>query len=131
MPDDTYARGIALRKEVHGDEHVERSRSNATALDVDFQRLLTEVVWGTIWARPGLDRHTRHLLTLAMLGALGRHEELALHVASTRRTGVTIDELREVFLMVAVYAGVPAANSAFAIAKRVLDERDPERAPQP
>jgi 4-carboxymuconolactone decarboxylase len=131
MPDDTYARGIALRKEVHGDEHVERSSASATALDADFQRLLTEVVWGTIWTRPGLDRHTRHLLTLAMLGALGRHEELALHVASTRRTGVTLDELREVFLMVAVYAGVPAANSAFAIAKRVLDERDRERAPQP
>lgn len=126
MPDETFARGMAIRKEVHGDEHVTRSDANATAFDADFQRLLTEVVWGTIWARPGLDRHTRHLLTLAMLAALGRHDELALHVASTQRTGVTVDELREVLLQVAVYAGIPAANSAFAIAKRVLDGTDPK-----
>jgi 4-carboxymuconolactone decarboxylase len=131
MPDDAYTRGTAIRKEVHGDEHVDRSASTATTLDADFQRLLTEVVWGTVWARPGLDRHTRHLLTLAMLGALGRHDELALHVASTRRTGVTLEELREVFLMVAVYAGIPAANSAFAIARRVLDERDGRSTPLP
>ncbi len=130
MPDDTLSRGAAIRKEVLGDAHVERSDANTTSLDADFQRLLTELVWGTIWARPGLDRHTRHLLTLAMLAVLGRHEELALHVSATRQTGVTIDELREVFLQVAVYAGVPAANSAFAIAKRVLAEKARERTSQ-
>ncbi len=120
MSDDAFARGMAIRKAVLGDEHVARAQANTTALDADFQRFITEVAWGTVWSRPGLDRRTRHLLTLAMLAALDKHEELAMHIAATVRTGVTVDELKEVFLQVALYAGVPSANAAFALAKRVL-----------
>jgi 4-carboxymuconolactone decarboxylase len=120
MSDDVFERGMAVRRAVLGDEHVARAQANTTALDADFQRFITEVAWGRVWARPGLDQRTRHLITLAMLAALDRREELAMHVAATVRTGVTVDELKEVFLQVAVYAGVPAANAAFALAKRVL-----------
>jgi len=120
MSDDVFERGMAVRRAVLGDEHVARAQANTTALDAEFQRLITEVAWGRVWARPGLDQRTRHLITLAMLAALDRREELAMHVAATVRTGVTVDELKEVFLQVAVYAGVPAANAAFTLAKRVL-----------
>jgi 4-carboxymuconolactone decarboxylase len=122
MSDDTFRQGLAIRKEVLGEAHVARAEAGTTPFDADFQRFITEVAWGTVWARPGLDRRTRHLLTLAMLAALDKHEELALHIAATVRTGVSIDELKEVFLQVAIYAGVPSANSAFALAKRVLGE---------
>jgi 4-carboxymuconolactone decarboxylase len=120
MPDDLFERGMAVRRAVLGDEHVARAQANTTAFDADFQRFITEVAWGRVWSRPGLDQRTRHLITLAMLAALGKHDELAMHVAATARTGVTEDELKEVFLQVAVYAGVPAGNAAFALAKRVL-----------
>ena len=113
---------MAVRKAVLGDEHVARAQANTTALDADFQRFITEVAWGSVWARPGLDRRARHLVTLAMLAALDKHDELAMHVAATARTGVTLEELKEVFLQVAVYAGVPSANTAFTIAKRVLGD---------
>jgi 4-carboxymuconolactone decarboxylase len=122
MSDETFTRGLAIRKEVLGEAHVARAEASTSPLDADFQRFITEAAWGTVWARPGLDRRTRHLLTLAMLAALDKHEELALHIAATVRTGVSIDELKEVFLQVAIYAGVPSANSAFALAKRVLGE---------
>ena len=122
MPDDLFERGLAVRKAVLGDEHVARAQVNTTAFDADFQRFITEVAWGRVWSRPGLDQRTRHLITLAILAALDRREELAMHVAATVRTGVTVDELKEVFLQVALYAGVPAANAAFALAKRVLAE---------
>jgi 4-carboxymuconolactone decarboxylase len=130
MSDDTFARGMAVRREVLGEEHVARATANTTTLDADFQRFITEVAWGTIWTRPGLDRRTRHLLTLAMLAALDKHEELALHVSAMRQTGVTVDELREVFLQVAVYAGVPSANAAYAVAKRVLNDLPPVSDPK-
>ena len=120
MADEAFERGIAVRKAVLGNEHVARAQANTTSLDADFQRFITEVAWGSVWTRPGLDRRTRHLITLAMLAALDKRDELALHVAATRRTGVTEDELKEVFLQVAIYAGVPSANVAFALAKRVL-----------
>jgi len=120
MSDDAFARGLAVRKAILGDEHVARAQANTTALDDDFQRLITEVAWGTVWSRPGLDRRSRHLITLAMLAALDKHDELAMHIAATARTGVTTEELKEVLLQVAIYAGVPSANAAFAIAKRVL-----------
>ncbi len=120
MSDDVFERGMAVRRAVLGDEHVARAQANTTALDADFQRFITEVAWGRVWARPGLDQRTRHLITLAMLAALGKHDELAMHVAATVRTGVTEDELKEVFLQVAIYAGMPSANAAFAVAKRVL-----------
>ena len=102
--------------------HVARAQANTTPLDADFQRFITEVAWGSVWTRPGLDRRSRHLITLAMLAALDKHDELAMHIAATRQTGVTLDELKEVFLQVAVYAGVPSANAAFALAKRVLGD---------
>ena len=124
MADDAFDRGMAVRKAVLGDEHVARAQENTTALDADFQRLITEVAWGTVWSRPGLDRRTRHLITLAMLAALDKREELAIHVAATVRTGVTLDDLTEVFLHVAIYAGMPSANAAFALAKRVLADRE-------
>jgi 4-carboxymuconolactone decarboxylase len=120
MSDDAYERGLAIRKAVLGDEHVARAQANTSPFDEDFQRFITEVAWGSVWSRPGLDRRTRHLLTLAMLAALDKHDELAMHIAATVRTGVSVDELKEVFLQVAIYAGVPSANAAFALAKRVL-----------
>jgi len=120
MSDDAFERGLAIRKEVLGDEHVARAQADTSSIDADFQRFITEVAWGGVWARPGLDRRTRHLITLAMLAALDKHDELAMHIAATVRTGVSIDDLKEVFLQVAIYAGLPSANAAFALAKRVL-----------
>jgi len=117
---------MAMRKSVLGAEHVARAEANKTDFDADFQRIITEGAWGTIWTRPGIDKKTRHLLTIAMLAALGKSEELAMHIRATRNTGVSSDEVREVLLQVSVYAGVPAANSAFAIAKRVYRELESE-----
>jgi 4-carboxymuconolactone decarboxylase len=122
MPDDRYERGMKVRRAVLGDSHVDRAEGNKTAFDTDFQCFITETAWGSVWARPGLDRKTRHLLTIAMLAALGHANELALHLRATQNTGVTADDVKEVLLHVAVYAGVPAANSAFAIAKKVYAE---------
>jgi 4-carboxymuconolactone decarboxylase len=122
MPDRKYENGMRIRREVLGDQHVDRAEVNKTAFDSDFQEFITEVAWGTIWSRPGLDQRTRHLITIAVLAALGKEYELALHIRSTVRTGVTPEELKEALLQVAVYAGVPAANSAFAVAKEVLKE---------
>ncbi len=122
MPEDRYTTGMKIRRAVLGDAHVDRAESNQTPFDADFQRFITEMAWGTVWARPGLERWTRHLLTIAILAALGRENELALHLRAAKNTGVTEEELKEVFMQVAVYAGVPAANSAFAIAKKVLAE---------
>jgi 4-carboxymuconolactone decarboxylase len=111
---------MRIRRAVLGDEHVDRAEANKSDFDADFQRFITEQAWGSVWARPGLDIHQRHLLTLALLAALGNEEELAIHLQATGNTGVSLDEIKEVFLQVAVYAGVPAANRAFAIAKQVL-----------
>jgi 4-carboxymuconolactone decarboxylase len=122
LSEDRFDKGMALRKSVLGAEHVERAEAGKTEFDADYQRYITENAWGTIWTRPGLDKKTRHMLTIAMLAALGKNDELAMHVRATRNTGVTPEELREVLLHVSVYAGVPAANSAFAIAKRVYKE---------
>jgi 4-carboxymuconolactone decarboxylase len=119
MPDQRYEQGMRLRREVLGDAHVDRAAANQTPFDADFQRFITEVAWGTVWARPALDKKTRHLLTLAMLAALGKEHELALHLRAAPNTGVTAEEVQEVLLQVAIYAGIPAANSAFALAKRI------------
>jgi 4-carboxymuconolactone decarboxylase len=124
MTDPTLDEGMAVRRQVLGDEHVDRATANRTPFTEDFQEFITRYAWGGIWTRPGLDRRTRSCITVAMLAALGRHEELALHVRAALRNGVTRDELREVLLQTAVYAGVPAANSAFAIANRTLEEID-------
>ena len=122
MDDNTFEDGMKIRRAVLGDAHVDRAEANKTPFDADFQRFITESAWGSVWMRPGLDRRTRHLITLAMLAALGKEHELALHIRSTQNTGVTQEELKEVFLQVAIYAGVPSANTAFSIAKRVLTE---------
>ena len=122
MKDPAYEEGLAVRRRVLGDAHVKRSLESATAFDQDFQDLVTRHAWGDIWTRPGLDHRTRSLITIAMLAAGGRHEELNLHIRATRNTGATLDEVKEVLLQVAVYAGVPAANSAFRIAKTAFEE---------
>jgi 4-carboxymuconolactone decarboxylase len=122
MKDPAYEAGLAVRRRVLGDAHVKRSLENATTFDQDFQDLVTRHAWGDVWTRPGLDHRTRSLITIAMLAAGGRHEELNLHIRATRNTGATPDEVKEVLLQVAVYAGVPAANSAFRIAKTAFEE---------
>ncbi|GGJ68544.1 3-oxoadipate enol-lactonase [Deinococcus aquiradiocola] len=119
---DRVSAGMAARRRVLGDAHVDRASAATTDLDRDFQAFITEYAWGGPWSRGTLDTHTRHLLTLAVLTALPREHELEMHVRATVNTGVTPDELREVFMQVAVYAGVPVANRAFQIAKRVLAE---------
>jgi 4-carboxymuconolactone decarboxylase len=117
-----FERGMEVRREVLGDEHVDRAVERTTDFTADFQDLITRYAWGEIWTRPGLDRRVRSCITLAMLVALGRDEELAMHVRAALRNGVTPDEVKEVLLQTAIYCGVPAANSAFAIAQRVLEE---------
>jgi 4-carboxymuconolactone decarboxylase len=118
----SYEEGMRVRREVLGDEHVDAAVARSTDFTRDFQDLITRYAWGEIWARPGLDRKTRSCMTLIALVALGRHEELAMHVRAALRNGLTPDEIKEVLLHSAIYCGVPAANSAFAIAQNVLDE---------
>jgi 3-oxoadipate enol-lactonase/4-carboxymuconolactone decarboxylase len=115
-------RGEAVRRSVLGDEHVDRALAAASPFTAPFQDLLTRWAWGDVWSRPGLDHRVRRLVTIAVLGALGRHEELDLHVRAALAHGVSADELREVLLHCAVYAGIPAANSAFTIARRAVEE---------
>lgn len=115
-----YEEGMRVRREVLGDEHVERARARQTEFDAPFQQFITEVAWGMLWTRPDLDRRTRSLITIALLAALGRTEELRLHLNASRNTGASAEEVREALLHVAVYAGVPAANTAIAIAKEVF-----------
>lgn len=119
-----YDTGLKIRKEVLGADHVARSLAEAT-LDADFQRFITEVAWGSVWARPDLDRRTRSLVTIAILAALGR-EELALHLRATQNVGVDPKEVVEVLLHVAAYAGIPAANAAFAVAKAQFGNSTPK-----
>jgi len=119
-----FDRGIAVRTEVLGRAHVEGALKRATPFNEDFQTLVTQYAWGGIWTRPGLDRKTRSMVTIAMLAALGRHEELKLHIRATRNTGVSQEEVKEILLQVAVYAGVPAANSAFEHACRAYEEME-------
>ena len=119
---DQHDQGMRTRREVLGDEHVDRAIAGTTEFTADFQDLITRYAWGEIWSRPGLDRRTRSCITLAALVALGRQEELAMHVRAARRIGLTPDEIKEVLLHSAIYCGVPAANGAFAIAQAVLDE---------
>ncbi len=121
MTESNYDVGMKVRKEVLGSEHVERAWARTTEFDADFQRFITEMAWGSVWARPDLDRRTSSLVTLAILAALGR-EELALHLRASRNIGVDPREISEVLLHVAVYAGVPAANTAFSTARNVFDQ---------
>jgi 4-carboxymuconolactone decarboxylase len=118
--EDLFEAGTRVRRAVLGDEHVDRAEAAQTAFDAPFQRFITEMAWGSVWARDELDVRTRSLITVALLAALGRREELELHLRATRNTGATPREVREALLHVAVYAGVPAANSAFALARSIL-----------
>jgi len=122
MSDDKFEQGMKVRREVLGDAYVDRAEANKTEFDADFQRFITETAWGFAWSRPHLDRKVRHLVTIALLAGLGKENELAMHIRATRNTGVTPDQVKEVFHQVAIYAGIPAANSAFAIAKKVYAE---------
>src|SRR5581483_12154134 len=113
---DRHEDGMKVRREVLGDEHVDRSIARTTDLTAEFQDLITRYAWGEIWTRPGLDRRTRSCMTIIALVALNRMEELPMHIRAGLRNGLTPDEIKEVLLHSAVYYGVPAANSAFAIA---------------
>lgn len=121
MSESLFDKGMNVRKEVMGSDYVERAMARATEFDADFQRFITEMAWGSVWARPDLDRRTRSLVTIAILAALGR-EELAFHLRASRNIGVDPHEVAEVLMHVAVYGGVPAANSAFALAKNIFDQ---------
>lgn len=120
---DPVSEGMKVRREVLGDEHVERAAAAASPFTQPFQDFITRYAWGGVWTRDGLDRRTRSAITLALLAALGRENELAIHVRAAVRNGLTESEIAEVLLHTAVYAGVPAANGAFAIAQRTLDEQ--------
>ena len=116
------AAGMRTRREVLGDAHVDRAEAGTTEFTAPFQDFITRYAWGEVWNRPGLSRPERSMITLAMLATLGRDEELAMHVRAARRNGLTQAQIAEVLLQVAVYAGVPAANRAFAVARAVLEE---------
>jgi 4-carboxymuconolactone decarboxylase len=119
---DAHERGMKVRREVLGDAHVDEAVARTTGFTADFQDLITRYAWGEIWTRPGLDRRTRSAIALTALIAVGRMDELPMHVRAALRNGLSEDEIKEVLLQTAVYCGVPAANTAFAVAARVLDE---------
>lgn len=122
MSDETkHHKGMGIRRQVLGDDHVDRAIAGTTDIDRDFQRWITENVWGDLWARPQLDRRERSLVTIAILAAAG-HDELALHLRAARNTGATPEDIAEVLLHVAVYAGVPAANHAYRTMKSIYEE---------
>ena len=122
MADDAHERGMKVRREVLGDRHVDAAVERTSDFTADFQDLITRYAWGEIWTRPGLDRRTRSAITLTALIALGRFEELRMHVRAALRNGLEEGEIKEVLLQSAIYCGVPAANMAFAVAQEVLDE---------
>ena len=122
MTEDARERGMRIRREVLGQEHVDRAAERTTDETADFQDFITRYAWGEIWSRPGLDRRTRSCITLTALVALNREAELELHIRAALRNGLTRAEIAEVLLQCAVYCGVPAANAAFATFQRVLDE---------
>jgi 4-carboxymuconolactone decarboxylase len=122
VSDSSHERGMKTRREVLGDEHVDAAVARTTDFTADFQDLISRYAWDEIWNRPGLDRRTRSAVTLTALVGGGHFEELAMHVQAALRNGLTRDEIKEVLLQTAIYCGVPAANHAFAVAQRVLDD---------
>ncbi|TAA09740.1 4-carboxymuconolactone decarboxylase [Pseudoxanthomonas winnipegensis] len=123
-----YEAGLAVRKAVLGEAHVQRSLDARTDFTREFQHFITRAAWGEVWTRDGLPRHTRSLLTIAMMVALGHDEEFKLHIRAARNNGVSAEEIKEVLLQTAIYCGVPAANHAFALAKPILEEQAAESA---
>jgi 4-carboxymuconolactone decarboxylase len=126
---DRYEKGLQVRRAVLGDAHVDRSLAKRNAFNEEFQALITRYAWGERWTREGLSRHTRSLLTVGLMVALNRGDEFRLHVRAAFSNGVTRDEIREVLLHCAVYAGVPAANSAFHMAEEVFAQMEAQKAP--
>ncbi len=124
---EVFEEGMAVRRAVLGDAHVDRAQAGRTEFNTEFQDLITRYAWGEIWTREGLPRHTRSLMTICMMVALGREEELKLHLRAAANNGVTRDEIKEALLQTAIYCGVPAANSAFALAQQVFAEIDASR----
>ena len=124
MEDELYKKGMSTRRSVLGDEHVDKAIKSTTDFDRDFQHYITTGAWGMIWDRPGLTKRERSLITIALLAALGHDEELKMHLKATKNTGATTNDIREVLLHTAVYAGVPVANNAFKIAKELFKEND-------
>lgn len=122
MTEDRYEQGMRVRREVLGDAHVDRAVAKTTDFTRPFQDFITETAWGAVWARDGIDRRSRSMITLAVLTALGREHEIAMHVRAALTNGLSKEEIAEVLLHTSVYAGVPAANRAFAIAQEVFDE---------
>lgn len=122
MDNEKYKKGIAKRRSVLGDAHVDKAEATKTDMDADFQEYITKNAWGDVWSRPGLTKRERSLIVIALMAALGHDEELAMHIRATKNTGATKEDVKEVLLQTAVYAGVPAANSAFKIAKQVYAE---------
>ena len=122
MSDDIHEAGMRVRREVLGDDHVDRALANTTDFTEAFQDFITRYAWGSVWTREELDRRTRSCITLAVLTALGRENEIGMHVRAALRNGLTSDEIAEVLLHTAIYAGVPASNAAFAIAKPIIEE---------
>jgi 4-carboxymuconolactone decarboxylase len=122
MTESKHEKGMKIRREVLGDAHVDRAEQNKTALDADFQAMITEMAWGTVWASEGISRKERHMIVIALLAALGKEAELTMHIRATQNTGLSPEEVKEVLQTVAIYAGIPAANTAISIAKQVYEE---------
>ena len=123
-PSERFNEGMKTRRSVLGNAHVDRAEANKTPFDQPFQELITEGAWGTVWSRPQWTKRERSMVTIALLAALGHHDEVAMHIRATLNTGATPDDIREALMHVAVYAGVPAANHAFKIVKKVLAEME-------
>lgn len=119
-----HKQGMATRRQVLGDAHVDRAEAGKTSLDAPFQEMITEAAWGHVWSRPHWTRRERSMVTIALLAALGHDEEVAMHVRASVNTGCSREDITEALMHVAIYAGVPAANSAFRIAKKVFDDMD-------
>ncbi|MFS2151761.1 4-carboxymuconolactone decarboxylase [Rhizobium sp. Rhizsp42] len=128
LASERYRQGMATRRAVLGDSHVDRAEAASTAFDKPFQDLITEAAWGHLWSRPGLTKRERSVVTIALLAALGQDDEVAMHVRATANTGASRDDICEALLHVAIYAGVPAANHAIKIAKQVFEQMDAEKA---
>ncbi|CAI9396748.1 TPA: 4-carboxymuconolactone decarboxylase [Citrobacter amalonaticus] len=122
--EERYQQGMAIRRGVLGDAHVDRTVQNLTPLNEEFQNFITRYAWGDIWSRPGLDRHTRSMITIAMLIALNREAELKMHLNAAFNNGVTREELKELIMHSALYCGLPAANATLHLAQQVFDQRD-------
>ena len=124
MDNEQYKKGMQTRRSVLGDAHVDKAETNKTDFDADFQEYITSNAWGAVWNRPGLTKRERSLITIALLAALGHEDELAIHIKATKNTGATVEDVKEVLLHTAVYAGVPVANGAIKIAKEVFGHKE-------